>query len=107
VYFGCSGAVGIAITSNLACGGIGYGSAGILATPKELACTAFIADVSNDPATSMVYLTSIAKTEQKAANQPAATSRAPLVHPRGYGQREIKPRHYPFGQRVVLRAAAV
>jgi hypothetical protein len=65
VYFGCSGAVGIGIQSNLACGGLARGSARILATSKKLARTAFIADVGSDPATSMVSLTIIKKTEQK------------------------------------------
>ena len=40
VIFGCGGAVGISINSNLGCGGISKGSARILATSKKLLCTA-------------------------------------------------------------------
>jgi hypothetical protein len=44
----------------------GYtGSARILATSKKLICTAFLADHSADPPTSMVYLTVIKKTTQR------------------------------------------
>ena len=43
-------------------------SARILATSKKLACTAFMADSSSSPPTSMVHLTIIAPTKQKAAN---------------------------------------
>ena len=68
VIFGTSGAVGISIDSSLSGGGFSKGSARILATSKKLACTAFIADAGNAPPTSMVYLTIIKKTKQKAAN---------------------------------------
>jgi len=44
------------------------GSARILATSTKFACTAFLADSVNIPPTSMVSLTIIAKTKQKAAN---------------------------------------
>ena len=67
VIFGTSAAAGISIDSSLG-GGLSKGSARILATSKKLACTAFIADVGNAPPTSMVYLTIIKKTKQKAAN---------------------------------------
>jgi len=53
--------------SNLG-GGFGGGSARILATSKNLACTAFIADRCNFPVTFMNHLTIIQKTKQKAAN---------------------------------------
>lgn len=65
VTFGCSGAVGIGIDSNLACGGLGRGSARILATSKKLVCTAYIADISNDPVTSAWQLNIIKKKTQK------------------------------------------
>ena len=66
VTFGTGAAVGISIDSNL---GTGFGSsARILATSKKLACTAFVADPGNAPPTSMVQLTIIKKTTQKAAN---------------------------------------
>ena len=67
VIFGTGAAVGISINSNLG-GGFSKGSARILATSKKLACTAFVADQGNAPPTSMVQLTIIAKTTQKAAN---------------------------------------
>ena len=67
VIFGTGAAAGISISSNLG-GGFSKGSARILSTSKKLACTAFIADVGNAPPTSMVYLTIIKKTKQKAAN---------------------------------------
>lgn len=67
VIFGTGSAVGISISSNLG-GSFSKGSARILATSKKLACTAFIADISNAPPTSMTYLTVIAKLKQKAAN---------------------------------------
>ena len=67
VILGTSAAAGISIDSSL--GGLfSKGSARILATSKKLACTAFIADAGNAPPTSMVYLTIIKKTKQKAAN---------------------------------------
>lgn len=43
-------------------------AARIVATSKKLACTASIVDPNNQPPTSMVQLTIIAKTKQKAAN---------------------------------------
>ena len=67
VIFGTGGAVGISIDSNLGSGG-SRGSARILATSKKLACTVFVADTGNAPPTSMVQLTIIKKTSQKAAN---------------------------------------
>lgn len=67
VMFGTSAAVGIVIDSNVG-GLIGNGSARILATSKKLVCNAFVADTGNAPPTSMMYLTIIAKTKQKAAN---------------------------------------
>jgi hypothetical protein len=67
VIFGTGPAVGISINSSL--GGAGSkGSARILSTSKKLACTVFIADTGNAPPTSMVYLTIIKKTKQKASN---------------------------------------
>ncbi len=68
VIFGTGAAVGISIDSSLAGGSFSKGSARILATSKNLACTAFIADSGNAPPTSMAQLTIIAKTKQKAAN---------------------------------------
>src|SRR5207253_8191768 len=47
VTFGTSPAVWFSIDSNL--GGFGTRSARILATSKKLFCTAFAADVTNDP----------------------------------------------------------
>ena len=67
VIFGTGGAAGIFISSNLG-GSFSKGSARILATSKNLACTAFLADRLNDPPTSMAQLTIIKKTKQKAAN---------------------------------------
>ena len=68
VMFGTSAAAGLSISSSLGGGSMSKGSARILATSKKLACTAFLADVSNAPPTSMTYLTIIAKTKQKAFN---------------------------------------
>lgn len=65
--FGTASAAGIVMDSNLN-GHSGNGSARILATSKNLVCTAFIADNGNFPPTSMTYLTIIAKTKQKACN---------------------------------------
>jgi hypothetical protein len=65
--FGTRSAVGIGIDS-LVGGGLSRGSARILSTSKKLVCTAFVADISNAPPTSMTYLTIIKKTTQKAAN---------------------------------------
>ena len=67
VIFGTGGAAGISISSNLG-GFFSKGSARILATSKQLACTAFLADDGNAPPTSMAQLTIIKKTTQKAAN---------------------------------------
>jgi len=64
VIFGTSGAVDIAIDSDLGVS-VFKGSARILATSAKLACTAFVADIGNAPPTSMVYLTIIKKTAQK------------------------------------------
>jgi len=68
VMFGTSGAAGLSINSSLGGGSMSKGSARILATSKKLACTTFLADVSNAPPTSMAQLTIIAKVKQKAAN---------------------------------------
>ena len=68
VIFGTAVATGIFIDSNLSGGLFSKGSARILATSKKLVCTAFLADISNAPPTSMTYLTVVAKTKQKAAN---------------------------------------
>ena len=68
VMFGTSAAAGILIDSNLGSGSMSKGSARVLATSKKLVCTAFVADDGNDPPTSMVQLTIIAKLKQKAAN---------------------------------------
>jgi len=68
VTFGTSIAVGISISSNLGGGFFSKGSARILATSKKLACTVFVTDNGNAPPTSMVQLTIIKKTSQKAAN---------------------------------------
>jgi hypothetical protein len=67
VTFGTNTAVGFSVTSDL---GIfqTQGSARILSTSKKLMCTAYRADYANSPPTSMVQLTIIAKTKQKAAN---------------------------------------
>ena len=67
VRFGTGASVGISIDSGLG-GGCTKGSARILATSKKLACTVFVADAGNAPPTSMVQLTIIKKTIQKAAN---------------------------------------
>ena len=64
--FATSTAVGISVDSSL--GGVGKGSARILATSKNLVCTAFVADNTALPAGSGWQLTIIAKTKQKAAN---------------------------------------
>jgi hypothetical protein len=47
---------------------LAHGSARILSTDKKLICTAFLSDALNSPPTSMMYLTIVAKTKQKAAN---------------------------------------
>ena len=64
VMFGTGGAVGIPINSNVG-GAPGNGSARILATSKKLVCTAFVADPSNAPPTSMVHLDIISKLKQR------------------------------------------
>ncbi len=66
--FGTISPAGISIQSNLAPGAVSRGSARILATSKKLVCTAFIADVSSAPPTSMAELAIIAKLKQKAEN---------------------------------------
>ncbi len=68
IMFATSNANGFSINSNLGAGPIGNGSARILATSKNVACTSFLADSFNVPPTSMVQLTIIAKLKQKAAN---------------------------------------
>jgi len=67
VRFGTSSTASISINSSVG-GSPSGGSARILATSKKLVCTAFLVDGGNAPPTSMVYLTIIAKTKQKAAN---------------------------------------
>jgi len=67
VLFGTSGAVWIGVNSSLGFAG-SKGSARILATSKNLACTAFVADAFNAPPASGWQLTIIAKLKQKAAN---------------------------------------
>ncbi len=67
VVFGTGSAAGVSIDSNLLAGFI-RGSARILATSKKLACTAFMAEPTTVPTTSMVHLTIIKKTKQKASN---------------------------------------
>ena len=64
VRFGTQSAVGLSIDSNLGAP-VSGGSARILATSKKLVCTAFLADRTNGPPTSMVYLTVISKLKQK------------------------------------------
>lgn len=68
VTFGTAGAFGVHVDQILATGTLLNGSARVLATSKSLLCTAFIADKANDPPTSMVSLTIVAKLKQKAAN---------------------------------------
>jgi hypothetical protein len=48
--------------------GIGARSARVVATSKNLACHAFLVDTLSNPPTSMMQLTIIRKTKQKAAN---------------------------------------
>jgi hypothetical protein len=67
VYFGTGATGGITIDSNLGASP-GRGSARILTTSKKVACTAFVAERFNSPPTSMMSLTIIGKTTQKAAN---------------------------------------
>jgi hypothetical protein len=68
VIFGTAAPSWVGIDKGIGTGGVPRGSARILATSKKLACTAFLADKVNAPPTSMVQLTIIAKTKQKAAN---------------------------------------
>jgi hypothetical protein len=69
VLFGTSPLVGaIPGDLDLGGGGMGRGSARILATSKKIACTAAVLDPVNAPPTSGWHLTIIAKTKQKAAN---------------------------------------
>jgi hypothetical protein len=59
-------AVGFSVDSTVTFGGIPVGSARVLATDsKGIICTAFVADVGNDPPTSMVQLNVFRKTKQK------------------------------------------
>jgi hypothetical protein len=54
------------VDSTVTFGGIPVGSARVLATDsKGIICTAFVADVGNDPPTSMVQLNVFRKTKQK------------------------------------------
>ncbi|HKA56567.1 MAG TPA: hypothetical protein VKJ47_23220 [Candidatus Binatia bacterium] len=68
VTFGTAFAVGGSADVSLATGCVTKGSARILTTSKSLICTAFIADFGSNPPASMVELTVVAKTKQKAAN---------------------------------------
>jgi len=73
VRFGTAEAVGLFLNGVLHSGGAGIGtleegSARILSTSKSLICTAFLADFNDVPPNSMVELTIVAKTKQKAAN---------------------------------------
>ena len=63
-----SGASGLTPDSNLSLGAIATGSARIVAISKSLVCDAFIADKQNAPPTTMMHLTIVAKTKQKALN---------------------------------------
>ena len=66
--FGTSRSFSLAVDQNTGGGAIAKGFARILSTSKSLVCTAFIADPGNNLPVSMVALTIIAKTKQKAAN---------------------------------------
>jgi len=68
VLFGTQTTPSLTIDGNLATGSVSKGSARILATSKKIVCTAFLADPSGTPPVSMVSLTIVAKTKQKAAN---------------------------------------
>lgn len=68
VMFGTGAAFGLVIDSNLGSGSFSKGSARILSTSKKIACSAFVADPGNAPPTSMVQLTIIKGTKQKASN---------------------------------------
>lgn len=63
--FGCGGAAGISVNSNLGCGPLSKGSARVLATSKKLLCTAWVADPGNAPPTAAWQLNIVAKTKQK------------------------------------------
>ncbi len=63
--FGTQGAAGLGTDTDLTAGFVLKGSARILSTSKSLICTAFLADATSAPPTSMVYLTIVAKTKQK------------------------------------------
>ena len=67
VLFGTGGAAGLSVDGTLGAGSMSKGSARILATSKNLVCTAFVADPAYPPTTSW-QLTIIKKTTQKAAN---------------------------------------
>lgn len=68
VIFATATSAGIFPVVDLDVPTLARGSARILATSTKFACTAFLADSVNVPPTSMVSLTIIAKTKQKAAN---------------------------------------
>jgi hypothetical protein len=68
VTFGTSPAAAIFVDEVVSPGILHRGSARVLATSKSLICTAFIADYGTNPPASMVELTIVAKTKQKAAN---------------------------------------
>ena len=53
------------------------GAVRILSTSKSLICNAFIGDTTSNPPLLMSYLPLIAKTKQKAANQPGTFSTKP------------------------------
>ena len=65
--FGTNPAVGFSIASDLSVF-LTEGSARILSTSRKLMCTAYRADYANSPPTSMMHLTIIKKTTQRAAN---------------------------------------
>jgi hypothetical protein len=68
VTIGTAGAAAIFTDLEISPGHLPKGSARILSTSKSLICTAFISDFGSSPPASMVELTIIAKTKQKAAN---------------------------------------
>jgi hypothetical protein len=63
--FGTSSAVGILIDSNVGGCLTSKGSARIVATSKKLLCTAFVADIGNDPPTTSWQLTIVKQKKQK------------------------------------------
>ncbi len=65
VVFGTSAAASFTSNDVGSGNGIGNASARILATSKKLICTAFLADPSNVPPTSMVHLDVVLKLKQK------------------------------------------